>query len=260
MAGMLLRAANDLPLSDAQRATLAGLDEPTHGEDAVPGTAAALKTGRSDLAAGIRAGKVDMAAMQLDYAAIDKAGLATATKQAEALAGLHAALQAPQRQTVVDAVRARQGAHEPPSLPGDAGTSDWTKHKLERMTAELGLDAGQQKAVAAPIAKDPMTPAAMESRREAMKKRTEAVLAAFATDAFDAKKVDLATTPDKTSSESFARTVSFDAQLVPLLRGDQREKLAARAERPSRGPRPLAGEEPSGGPANDSADDWMPMH
>ncbi|HEX3344116.1 MAG TPA: hypothetical protein VHS09_06055, partial [Polyangiaceae bacterium] len=195
---------------------------------------AAHKAFTTDLVAFIRASKVDQAKLTADYAALDKAVVAGQQREGDALNGLHAALDATQRQALVDQVKARRAAREArekPMLGPDGGAPDMAKRKLDRLSMELGLDDAEKKAVAALIAKDTtMTPAAVQARKDAAQKRIDALLTAFASDTFDAKKVDL-TTGSKTPHEGLERTANFTAGLITILHPDQREKLAVRTER-----------------------------
>ena len=240
LAGVLLRGAYEGNLTGDQKATLDKLEDGLYADQASsPWTAA--RAFHVDLVSFIRAAKFDNAKLQADYAAIDKAVQAGQAREADALNGLHTALDATQRQTLVDQIKAKRAAreaHEPPpaTAGADGGAPDWTKKRLGRLTAELTLDDAQQKSVAALLAKDTsMSPAAHQARREASNKRVDALLTEFAKDTFDAKKVDIAM-GTKTPHEAMERTATFTAALVAILHPDQREKLAVQTER--RGNRP----------------------
>ena len=214
---VLFRAAHELTLSDAQKATLATLEGQLHDCDTDPRDA--RKTFSNDSATQVRAGKLDISRLQADEAAFDTAMSVMLGKQAGALAGLHAALDAGQRNALADAVRAKAAAREPKDR--DGGAEDWSARRLERMTSDLGLDPGQQKQVAAVLAKQP-SPAAT---RADMNKRMDAVLTAFQADSFDAQKAMQATT--KVAREAMDQQISFTSQLLAVLHADQRERFAA---------------------------------
>jgi Spy/CpxP family protein refolding chaperone len=240
LAGVLMRGAYEANLTDEQKATLDKLEDALYADPTTsPWTAA--KAFHTDLVAFIRAAKFDTAKLQADYAAIDKAVQAGQAREADALNGLHAALDAGQRQALVDQIKAKREAREAREKPREAaspdgGAPDWAKKRLARLTPELGLDDAQQKSVAALLAKDTTaTPAAMLARREAAQKRVDTLLTEFAKDAFEAKKVDTGMGA-KSPHEAMERTATFDAALVALLHPDQREKLAVQTER--RGNRP----------------------
>ncbi|HEY8086949.1 MAG TPA: hypothetical protein VIF09_03870 [Polyangiaceae bacterium] len=248
IAGVLMNGAYEFSLTDAQKATLDKLEDALYADDASsPWTAA--KSFQADLVAGMRAGKLDNAKLTADYAAIDKAVLAGQAREADALNGLHGLLDAGQRAQLTAAVRAKREGHDrPPMGATDAGADEWTKRRLDRLTSELGLDAGQQKSVAAILAKDPMTPATMQAKRDAMQKKVDTMLTEFEKDPFDAKKLDLVFPPGKTPHEAMDRTVTFTAQLLPILKPEQRETLAARTEKMANRPGRYLSEDTYGPP------------
>jgi Spy/CpxP family protein refolding chaperone len=234
-AGMLFHAAHDLQLSDTQTATLDGIESKLEQGDGPPEE---LRTFQTDLVAGIRAGKMDKSKLQADIAAFDAASAAHDAKEVDAIASLWAALEPAQRTQLTTAVRAKQqqreamiNAHTPDAGAGfDAGAIDWSKKRLEKMTAQLGLDANQQKSVAAILPKeDWMNPTVMKAERDESNKRVDALLTAFEAPAFDGKKLDLSGSPAK-RREGLEKDAAFLGQLVPLLTPDQREKLAAQRE------------------------------
>ncbi len=230
----LLRATNHMPLTDSQKATVRSLDEQlqTNTRD----TGAAFQTFRNGLAAQVRSGAIDQTRVQIDESAACRALQAHAAKEADTLNGLHAALDPSQRKAAVEGVRARQAATEEVPRTADAGVQtaeDLAKWRQERMTRDLSLDATQQQQVASLLAsqpapsEDPMTKMTEDRRR-----RTDAVLTAFESDAFDAR----ATSPAPTASaaqmvhEGTEREVAFLSSLLPILRPDQRDKLATNLE------------------------------
>jgi hypothetical protein len=109
-------------------------------------------------------------------------------------------------------------------------------------------------------AKDPPNAAAFESRWDDHKKRSDALLTAFAGDTFDGKKADLTLLPGKTAHEPLDHMVAFFTQLLPILRPDQRDRLAGMLDRPfggGWGPRAAMGSPMGMGPpaARDVIDD-----
>lgn len=233
LAGVLLRGAYEANLTAEQKATLDKLEDGLYSDPA-NNPWVAHKGFQADLVLFIRASKIDPVKLTADYAAIDKAVLAGQAREADALDGLHAALDATQRQALVDMVKARRAAREArerPQVGPDGGAIDMGKRKLDRLTLELGLDDTQKKAVAALIAKDTtMTPAAIQARKDAAQKRVDTLLTEFTKDTFDAKKLDV-TMGGKTPHDGVERTANFTAGLLTILHPDQREKLAARTER-----------------------------
>jgi len=75
----------------------------------------------------------------------------------------------------------------------------------------------------------------METRREEMKKRSDALYAAFEGDGFDAKKLELGPPMSKKMSDATDRHVQVLSQLIAILKPEQRDKLAARMDRPGPG-------------------------
>jgi Spy/CpxP family protein refolding chaperone len=238
IAAGLFRAAHELTLTDEQKDSLDKIEATLKADDdAIRG---AMKTFRSDLIAGVKAGKIDSAKTTADDAVIDKAFADHQTQEAAALDSLHQLLDSTQRAAAVASVRARNADREKRMMGWmqakelDGGAPDFTKKRLAKLTNDLSLDAGQQKQVAAILAKqaDPPNPTAMQARWDDHKKRTEALLTGFASDAFDAKAADLKILPGKTAHETTDHMVAFFTALLPVLHPDQRDKLAATMDRP----------------------------
>ncbi len=236
IASGLFRAAADLPLTDAQSEQLNQIEATLKADDS--GIRTAMKAFRADLLAGVKAGKIDTAKMTADDAVVDKAIADHQDKEAAALDSLYKLLDPAQRTTVVAAVRAKQAERETRmanwNKDADGGAPDWSKKRLDRLTADLALDAGQQKQVAALLTKnaDPPNAAGMQARWDDLKKRQDALLTAFASSSFDAKKADLTMLPGKTQHDPMDHMATFFTQLLPILHPDQRDKLAATMDRP----------------------------
>ncbi len=236
IASGLFRAAADLTLTDAQNDSLNQIESSLKADDG--GIRTAMKAFRADLLAGVKAGKIDTAKMTADDAVVDKAISDHQDKEAAALDSLYKLLDATQRTTVVAAVRAKQAERETRmanwNKEADGGAPDWGKKRLDKLTADLTLDAGQQKQVAAILTKasDPPNAAGMQGRWDDLKKRQDALLTAFASPSFDAKKADLTLLPGKTAHDPMDHMAAFFTQLLPVLHPDQRDKLAASMDRP----------------------------
>jgi hypothetical protein len=237
---MMFHAAYDLPISDPQAAALERIEDETLGGDAGNDSARdRVRALEADLAAGIRAGKIDAATMQAHYAALDDLATLRQAREARALDGMHAALDAPLRRSLVELVRARRGAH---SLrpPGDED-ADWTRERLDRLTEGLDLDADQQKRVAALLAKSDLpSAAALQARKDEASTRVDAMLRAFEGDGFEANKLDLRFGTGASPHDLIEREARFLGQLLPILKKDQREKLAVRRTAAVPSPRPSA--------------------
>jgi hypothetical protein len=256
---MLIRAARDLPLADPVKAKLDDIDTQLHANDA-PRTD--FKDLQSDVLDGIRAGKLDAAKLATDFAAIDKGAQTRQAKEADALNALHAALDPTQLKALVDAVRAKDAAREAQHAvhDADAGTAaDRVNRRVERLTAQLGLDPTQQKSVTDIVSKlDPMSPATMHAKHDEANKQMDAALTAFAGDTFDATKTPLVPA-GKTPHEGAEKDTAFLTRLLPILTADQRTKLAAQREHTANrrgGP----GEGWGGDEDRDESDRWGSGH
>lgn len=233
-ADALLRATESLQLTDAQRATARALEGRLSGNQRDVGSA--FRTLRADVAAQIRAGLIEPTKLQTDETVAVTALKSHVAKEAETLAELHATLDASQRRAVVAAVRARepgrteaQGAPAPAPSAEDAGRT-----KLDRITRELDLDPQQQQQLSVLLAGQP--PGA-ESPAEDRQRRIDALLAAFDADTFDPRAMRPAgmASPGDMVRDAVDREIAFLSKVVPILRPDQRERLATRLE--SRGMR-----------------------
>jgi Spy/CpxP family protein refolding chaperone len=239
---MLFQAARALDLKDDQKAKVDAAEKTAHAgmdEAARDAMKAASKDLHAELVLGIKAGKIDNAKLEPKYAALEKLTAASHAKEAEALTALHDALDATQRKAVTASVRAKQAAREAKMAHRgghDGGAPDGgaahfqTKRTLGGLTRGLELDAEQEKKVDALVAKDDGKghPDPAE-----MKKHVEALLTAFEADKLDAKKLD-AFDAKKARGPMEAETKLL-TQLLPILKPEQREKLAARMEK---GPSP----------------------
>jgi len=254
VAASLFRLAHELPdLSQAQDESLGKIEATLKADD--DGIRTAMKTFRGDLVAGVRASKLDTAKLTGDDGIIDKAIADHQSKETDALDSLHTLLTPVQRPALVANVRAKQADHEAhmsewmQGKGADGGTVDWSKKRLDKLTTDLSLDAGQQKQVAAILAKPTDVPnaAAMQARWADRKTKMDALLTAFAGDSFDAKKLDLGMMPGKTAHEPMDHMVAYYTQLLPILHPDQRDKLATSMDRPFGADRRGAGGAPAAG-------------
>ena len=232
----LLAAAHDQSLKDDQKAALAKIDESLKPDQSGPPKE--MKDARDTVVAGVRAGKLDTARIDAMHAAAAKAMQARQDRDADALTSLYKTLDAGQRKSVVAAARARDAARDERMMKHKAEgvadkDGDRAKRKLERMTKELELDAAQQKTVEGLLAKNDPKPD-MDAMHAEWKKKTEALYTAFESDSFDAKKLDLSM-GGKRMREGMQQHVQLLGQLLPILRPEQREKLAVSMEKAHRG-------------------------
>src|SRR5262249_36924138 len=100
------------------------------------------------------------------------------------------------------------------------------KRRVERLTKALDLDGAQQTSVQAIVASMPQP----TEIHEQWKKQWDALLAAFESETFDAKKLDAFKPAEAKARVGIDREVQLLAQLVPILRPEQRDVLAARLE------------------------------
>ena len=239
---MLFEAARALDLKDDQKAKVEAAEKNARagsGEPAREAMKTASKELHTELVAGIKAGKIDNAKLEPRYAALEKLAAEGHAKEAEALGALHAALDPTQRKAVTASVRTKQAAREAKMARragADGGAADGgaahfqTKRMLGGLTRGLELDAEQEKKVDALVAKDDGKghPDPAE-----MKKHVEALLTAFEKDTFDAKKLEAFDA--KKARGPMEQETKLLTQLLPILKPEQREKLAAKMEK---GPSP----------------------
>ena len=256
--GLFFRAADPLDLTTSQRTTIEGLEQPLRGAAPERSAREAL---RSDLASGIRAGAIDRAKIAADEAVIERALVADKDARVAALDGLHRVLDTAQRQAVADDVRqsVMQAVPHPGALDaGDAGAARWSTLRLERLAKHLELDPSQQEQVAALFSKDdhPFSPAHQEAR-DAARKRLDTMLTAFEQDSFDAgAALQMPGDAGRSGQPGRAwldRESTLLERLLPILRPEQREKLAAYVEKP-RGFEWNDTGEPTGDPIDEG--DW----
>ncbi len=247
---MLFQAARALDLKPEQKTKLDDAEKTAHS-GAADASREAMKTAskdlHTDLVAGIKAGKIDTAKLEPHYAAVEKVIAEGQAKEADALNTLHGILDATQRKAVTTSVRAKQAMREEKmahregtgdgtgaGMGADGGKPGWSsKRSVDRLTKGLELDADQQKKVDAIVAKED---AAKRPDPADMKKSFDAMLVAFDKDTFDAKKLDAFDA--KKLRAPMEQETKVLTQLVPILKPEQREKLAAKMEK---GPSPHGG-------------------
>jgi hypothetical protein len=237
MAATLLRGAHELQLSDDEKAAVTRVEAALVADEGDGGVSSTSATFMTHLATSVHAGKLDPAKLAADYAAIDRANAALQAREAAAIVGLHDVLPAAQRRALTAFLREKRAKRDRivrTMPPDDGGGPDFVKVRVDRLTADLTLDVdgGQQAKVASIVAAnakgDPQGPAFAEARREEANKRIDVILAAFEGDALDAGALIVVPAGTKSFHEGAERTAAFYAQLMPLLKPDQREKLAER--------------------------------
>jgi hypothetical protein len=223
--GIFLRAARDLSLDDAQRASYEALLARAANDG---GLSAELDALEADIVAGATG------ALSARYAKIDAMLAARRDAQAIALNDLHALLRPPQRVLVVEALRAKRAMERQREHAREARESDEAraKRRLDETARALDLDDAQKKALTAIFAKGP-THDTIEDAEKSFAKKLDALLSAFASDRFDARPLAIPLGLGKTPYDALKwRADLFDA-LARIVRTDQRPKLAALAKQSS---------------------------
>ncbi|EYF01306.1 Hypothetical protein CAP_8460 [Chondromyces apiculatus DSM 436] len=235
-------ALHELDLTDAQESAIEGALETLRA-----GMKGERPEGRAPfavLAAGVRAGKVDVAAV-VAKAGTPGAGFeAHRAAVANALQTLHATLTKEQRRALVDTLAARAEAHGPhgkgAGKQGERAGGPPPGGPLGHLLGRLDLDEDQQEAIARVLEADTPAPPsaadheAMKQHVEAMRVEMRARLESFAADTFDARTFLAPPAGDKAPGgagvhgpaahlERMAKTL---AAVVPLLEPEQREALA----------------------------------
>lgn len=234
-AGMFFRAAKDLELDADQKEKVGKLREQLAGDDEIKKDVQEM---HADLVAGVKEGKIDAAKMDAHFVKAAAEMKARHDKQAGVLNDLHALLKPEQRKALVASIKGKMGEHGGIGGHGGHGHGGHGKKqegekkpgnekRVERLTKHLELDADQTKKVTELLAKAPKPGDA----RADHKKRLEAVFAAFEKDKFDAKTLDLFKVDPKKASGPMKRHVDFLGQLLPILKAEQRTKLAAAMEK-----------------------------
>ena len=260
--GMLVHTAKSLELKDEQKTKLDAAEKSLKGDEA--SSRDEMKALHTDLAASVKANKIDQAKIDADLAALEKAAKDRNDKEAAALNDIYAALEPAQRTEVAKKVRERTEAREKRETErrakmaerdkgmADGGADGGAKgdrnefsaqRRVERLVRDLDLDAEQQKKAQALAKDDPKAPTPDSARADA-KKRGEALLAAFEKDGFDAKKLEAPDT--KRARQGAEQEVKLVSALLPILKPEQREKLAARMEKQAQGVGAWAGGGPGG--------------
>jgi hypothetical protein len=172
-----------------------------------------------------------MGKLEPRFVALDNEREVRRGKEADAVNALWAALDANERRTVVAEARAAQAARERGLQQAKETNADsaeeraeWKKHRTERMAKDLDLDVEQQKKVEPLVTKDDQAAAA--AMYAEAKKKTDPLLAAFESDAFDAKKLEAFKAPGKKDRGAVESGIKLMSQLAPILKPEQRTKLA----------------------------------
>jgi hypothetical protein len=219
-AGALVHAARQLPLTATQMDEIDAMTAEL--EKSQSELLGALGEFEDEIVGGVKAGRLDGSHVRADEAAIDAALRAQRAIEADVLDGLHKTLDAGQRKSVADWVRATR----PPYLEGPVGSEPgWSTPPLERLTRELALDVHQRAQVAELLTKEAgMAPPGSRQRP------VGGLLTAFARDEFDAHNA-LGPPARGNLGDVVRARVALLSRLLPLLRPDQRRLLVGLIER-----------------------------
>ncbi|UQA63024.1 Spy/CpxP family protein refolding chaperone [Polyangium aurulentum] len=245
---LLFVALKELDLSAEQRKTIEGAIEKLGDKE--PGGMAAVHKALAD---GVRAGKIDEAAVKAKMGEIEQKASARRADAAKALETLHATLTPEQRDELVSHIEERMqkhprmmggrdkgdherrgpmGARGPQGRGGEKGAMHGPMGHLLR---GLDLREEQRTAIASKLeAQRPDKPSReeMEKKHEEMRARAEATLRAFRSDKFDAE----AALPEKMGEGHIGHLVTALGAIVPVLDEGQRAELAKRLEEGPRHP------------------------
>jgi Spy/CpxP family protein refolding chaperone len=228
-ASALLSAAEQLSLGEPRRSTVRTLEE--NVEASGRAIASAFQMLHADLAAAVRTGNIDPAKVQADETVLANAVQTHTVQEVDALNGLHAILNPSERETAVAEVRSGQSGRAEEQAGGQPGKS--REARLDRLTRELGLDHDQRQRVSALLS---ASPASGPDYRAALERRFDDVLNGFSSDHFDARTTIQASAPSPAEMirQRVQQETAFLSQLIPILRPDQREKLATNLEQSDR--------------------------
>lgn len=240
--GALFRAASQMELSDEQKTKIEGiateLREADKNEQADGGGARKeMKALHDELVAGVKAGRIDQGKLEPHYAILEKDAKERAARDVDGLGKLHGVLDADQRKKLGEQVKKQEDERNERAKKAEASHADAgprpspQKRRYERYGKDLDLDTDQKKKLDAMIPNEDAK--AASAMREDAKKRVDATIDAFTKDAWDGKGIP---GPDiKQVRKPMDEQVKFFNQLIPILKPDQKEKLASRLEKETAG-------------------------
>jgi len=249
---LMFAALHELELTAAQKADIEAAIEASKPQGPPPQAQAQFAA----LAAGIRAGKIDSAALVANLPAdgVD----AHREALGKSIQKLHGTLTPAQRVQLVDALAKRaqefgaHGGHGPHGRPeggkapegrgpeghrGHGGPHGGPHDPVAMLTQDLGLTAEQETRIREKIAAErpaPKDPAAMKAQFEAMRADMQTKMNSFKADTFDAKA--FVTPPAGAPVMAHGPRAHFERMAKELqiitaeLNAEQRSKLAARIE------------------------------
>jgi Spy/CpxP family protein refolding chaperone len=184
---------------------------------AVAPGAAVHKAMLADVAAGVRAGHLDEAAL---LAKLDGADITTSV--AKALDTLHATLTAEQRRALVDLIAKHMDEHAHAAQHGGHDAM------IEHLLSGLDLSSDQRASIDAIVAKQGSEPAA--ANVDSIHAQLAAHLQEFAGDRFDSAALAAACPSGSAMHDHVQRAIHTLGEILPVLTPAQRETLATRIE------------------------------
>jgi LTXXQ motif family protein len=218
--GFFLKAVDALPLRADQQQSVAAIRADLHTAMA-PVRAARAALG-AETARQVRAGAIDQSRLQ--PLADQVAAAAGAGKPAiqQAVQKIHDLLDASQRQALVASVRDKVG---------QGGHLAAMKDHMEKVATELGLTADQRTSIKAQVhTAFAAQRGTMHADHAAMKARMETLAAAFETDTFDAKALDVGEHGADGATHLMGMHGAFLQAAVPVLTPAQREILVTKIQ------------------------------
>jgi hypothetical protein len=222
-ADVLFTRARTLSLPPAElTAVLALTDEHDRSEAAAR---AALRAFRVELARQVKVGVADMVLLGGAREAAMNALQAHLDDEVSVIDRLHALLIPKERAELVAALRNQSAVRIMPALAPRSPTA-----RMEQLNRMLNLDQNQQRALAKLVtARPPPEPRPIDERES----RTARVIERFGDDVFSAQNALSprgASSPVEAARTRLQNDATVMTQLSPLLRQDQRDKLAAHIE------------------------------
>lgn len=232
-AGAFFDGTTSANLDDAQKAKVEEIQKRL--PEAPARTPEWMKSWSTDVTASVKAGKMDMAKLEPQLAALEKASAEHDQKLLAALAELHSILSPAQRAAVVGRVKIREARREARGMR--KGKTDGVTHEVgaqrravDRMVRGIDLDDAQKKKVEAIAPKIDGADGGAGKPRDG--ERLEAILKAFEEPTFDPKKFPFDAKKVRAAEDEQLKLLG---QVVAILKPEQREKLAAAMERRASG-------------------------
>jgi Spy/CpxP family protein refolding chaperone len=240
--GALFRAASQADLSEEQKTKIEAIatdlregDKNEAADGGGPGKE--MKALHDELVAGVKAGRIDNAKMEPHYAVLEREAKERAARDVDGLGKLHDVLDADQRKKLGEQVKKQEEERNDKAKKAEAAHADAgprpspQKRRFERYAKDLDLDTEQKKKLDAMIPNE--DPKVVTTMREDAKKRVDITCDAFMKDTWDGKAIP---GPDvKQVRKPMDEQVKFFNSLLPVLKPEQREKLATRLEKQNGG-------------------------